>query len=407
MDVEHSPESVPVAAVAALAPPRQVPWYSWRRLGYNFLTLSLLAHLLLGVGAAYFVVAVNYPKKKTFTGPPTGNPNKHAVEHKVSLAKTQQRSSAPVAAKRVTTTGASKVALPTMPSMPMDAALTPVSMSGMGGGGIGGLGGGGGGGTGGGGGGPNFFGLRSTGTGTGLVGTFYDLKQTPGRQSTGMTPEIYGNKITQFAQGGFNTGILSNFYKASQPIYATRIFTPRVPAELGPVAFGVEKEVQPRMWMVHYKGTVVAPESGTFRFAGLGDDVLLVRFDGKMVLDGCWSIDTKTVPGQTNYKLDWGAPGKGGTVGIPFTVEEGKSYPIEVAIGEQPGGYSAAALFVMKNGEHFAKDKKGGDIMPVFRTTTATDLPVPPPNSFYAPHIFTGPAWKTQAAKAEFSVFSH
>ncbi len=404
------PPATTAPAVAASVPPPKHPWYSWRRLGLNFLTLSLLVHLLLGIGATYFVVAVNAPKKKSFAGgAPTQSASHQAVEHKVSMAKAQQRSSAPVAVKRVVTTGISKVSLPAMPALPMDGAVTPVSMSGMGGvgiAGIGGPGGGGGAGGGAGGGGLSMFGSRASAPG--LVGTFYDLKQTPSRQPTGMTPDLYGTKVTQFAQGGFNLGILAGYYKAPQPIYSTRIFTPSVKAESGPAAFGVEKEVEPRLWMVHYKGTVIAPDSGTYRFAGVGDDLLMVKFDGKMVLDANWYVDTKTVQGQSHFKWDFDAPTKGATAGISFTVEAGKAYSMEVVIGEQPGGYSAAILLVQKDGEHYQKDHKGADILPIFRTTTSTNLPPAPSDSKgYAPHLTSGPVWRTQADKPGSSIFSH
>ncbi len=395
--------------VATFVPPPKHPWYSWRRLGLNFLTLSLLVHLLLGIGATYLVVAVNYPKKKSFAAPAPVNAQR-AAEHKVSMAKAQQRSSAPAAVKRVVTTGVSKVALPAMPVMALDSAVTPVSMSGMGGMGIGGLGsgsgGGNGGGSGGGGGGLSMFGSRTAVPG--LVGTFYDLKQTQARQPTGMTSDIYSTKITQFAQGGFNLGVLASYYKAPQPIYATRIFTPSIKAESGPAAFGVEKEVEPRLWMVHYKGVVVAPDSGTYRFAGMGDDLLMVKFDGKMVLDANYYVDTKAVPGQSHYQWDFDAPTKGATKGIPFTVDAGKPYPMEVVIGEQPGGYSAAILLVQKDGEHYQKDRKGADILPIFRTTTSTNLPPAPADSKgYAPHLTSGPVWRSPSAVPETSIFSH
>ncbi len=402
-------EPVLIAPTAAFVPSPKHPWYSWRRLGLNFLTLSLVVHLLLGVGATYLVVAVTAPKKKSFAGAPAQNGSHKAVEHKVSMAKAQQRSSAPMAAKRVVTTGASKVALPSMPTVAMDSAITPVSMSGMGGVGVAGLGGPGGGGSGGGGGGGgglSMFGSRAAAPG--LVGTFYDLKQTQTHQSTNMTSDLYSSVVTQFARGGFNTGVLASYYKAPQPIYATRIFTPSIKAELGPAAFGVEKEVQPRLWLVHYKGTVIAPDSGSYRFAGMGDDLLMVKFDNRYVLEANFYIDTKLIQGQRNYKWDFDGPSKGATAGIPFTVEAGKAYPMEVVIGEQPGGHSAAALLMQKEGEHYLKDPKGADILPIFRTTTSTNLPPAPSDSKgYAPHLTSGPVWKTQVLpRTEPSVFN-
>lgn len=390
---------------APFVPPAKVPWYSWRRLGFNFLTLSVAVHVLLGAAAAYIVVSVSYPKKKSFTGAPTSNPSQHAVEHKVSMAKTQQRSSAPVALARVVTTGASKVALPAMPAIPVDSALTPVSMSGMGGRGLAGFGSAGGsGGTGvGGGNGPTFFGTRSGGKG--LVGTFYDLKQTPGRQPTPMERGPYLEKVGEFVRGGFNDVTFARYYKASQPLYADRIFTPNIPADLGPTAFGVEKEVEPRFWVVHYKGMVIPPASGTYHFVGAGDDLMLVRFAGRLVLNGS-IIEHTEVQGQEDAR-----PGTMAHYSVKkgpgFQVEEGHPYPMDVLIGECPGGYSEAVLMIVKDGTNYTKDG-GGILAPIFRLSANTALPPPPPGSKgYVEHAEGGPVWKSQdGAAAAFTVFS-
>src|SRR5207244_9901796 len=52
-------------------------------------------------------------RKLTFKGgPPSPNPSTRALEHKVQMAKKQSTMSAPSLAKRITTTGLAKVALP-------------------------------------------------------------------------------------------------------------------------------------------------------------------------------------------------------------------------------------------------------------------------------------------------------
>ena len=396
-------------------PPAQRAWYSWRRWGWNFLTLSILAHILFGVVAAYFIVATIQGKKNQFQAPGAKGPNAptRALEHKVSMAKKQSSMSAPVAAKRITTTGLSKVSLPSMPTMPrLDNVMPAMSMSGMGGSGIGLTGsghGGGGDGGGGGGGGLSIFGSRTAIPG--LVGTFYDLKQNVSRQDTGMTPDIYAEKVTQFARANFNTGLFLNYYKAQKPIYATHVFTPNIPAELGPAAFGVEKEVKPRLWLVHYKGTVIAPETGTFHFVGVGDDVMIVRFNNQMVLDSCWTINTGAVQGETHRFWDWPQPQQGIGAGPGVQVQAGQPYPIEILIGEQPGGYSCAELLMEKEGETYAKDGHGSNILPFFRTVASTELPPPPEGAGrdYPPHAENGPYWKVVPPKAKdegFSVFN-
>lgn len=137
----------------------------WSRLASSkVLLISIAVHLLFGAGAAYIIVQnVAAKRKMTFTGgPPTTNPSKRALEHQVAMGKKKNMMSAPAQAKRITTTGLAKVALPEMPAMPALTDVMPTRITGMGGMGFGPGGGGGGGlGSGGGGSGINFFGLRA------------------------------------------------------------------------------------------------------------------------------------------------------------------------------------------------------------------------------------------------------
>lgn len=113
--------------------------FGWKTFGGRFLIISIAAHLLFGMVATYMVVQTIQAKRKlTFkAGPPSPNPNQRAIEHKVSMAKKQSTMSAPVQAKRITTTGISKVALPAMPTMPGVNAAAPGKMAGTGGAGVG------------------------------------------------------------------------------------------------------------------------------------------------------------------------------------------------------------------------------------------------------------------------------
>ena len=65
--------------------------------------------------------------------------------------------------------------------------------------------------------------------GQGLAGTFYDLKQTPSRQPTKMDPKGYGKILIDFANGGFNLGLLTRFYRSAKPLFATQIWIPNLP----------------------------------------------------------------------------------------------------------------------------------------------------------------------------------
>jgi hypothetical protein len=362
----------------------------------------LLAHLFFGVGATYLVVqSLQGKRKQTFAAiPPGANAPLRALEHQVRMEKKQKTMSAPAALKRITTTSEQRVALPALPAMPhLDAQVLPLTMAGMGGTGVGLTGGGGGGGGSGNGGGLNLFGLRDS-RGSSLRGTFFDLKQTPERQPTPMTVKEYKDAVAHYMQGGMNdTSMSLHYFKGPTPLFATQIFIPRMNASEGPKAFGLAALVQPKLWIAHYKGSVIAPDSGTYHFVGVCDDVLIVRFNGRNVLD-CGSLFPTGHEPERYYAFDglkamtkgWF---KGCGEGDAVTVEAGQAYPIDILIGEWPGGEFKAYLLMRKEGADYKRDSKGNPILPLFRTASA-EISVPPDT---APvYEKNGPIWKTTGA---------
>ena len=327
--------------------------------------------------------SIQAKRKLTFAaGPAKNDPSTQALQHQINMARRQQTMSAPAQARRITTTGLAKISLPDMPSIPSADDITPDKMAGMGGVGVGfGMGSGGGGGGNGTGAGVTLFGFHDATVG-GLPGRMYDLKQTSGRQPTGMDNTIYGQVVGDFIKSGMHESKFRGYYKAAKPLYAPYLCVPEINAELAPQAFDVQNEVQPRQWMGLYKGTVKAPESGTFRFVGNGDDILFVKFDSRKVLNG--NLDSKGQLGgdaadkmlgvKTERRYDYHWPKSGDRLiaeGEAFTVEAGQSYPIEIIIGEWPGGYSHFILLIEKVGEDYAKTEDGAPILPVFRMTDA------------------------------------
>jgi hypothetical protein len=393
-----------MSALLAEPPPEAPPA---KRRGFakiftgKFLIISIALHLLFGIGAG-FVVVQRYQANRKLTfkgGPPSPNPSTRAIEHKVQMAKKQSTMTAPSMAKRITTTGLAKVALPEMPAMPKLAA-PPVKMAGAGAelafnvgsmmtsstSGAGGAA-------------VPFFGFRESKGGGSLAGKFYDLKQlkngTPSKldQQNGFPGEL-----SKFVSSGWNAVNLDKYFVGPNPLYTTQIFIPKINADQGPLAFGLGGRVQPKMWVVHYKGNVVPTEAGTYRFVGMADDVLVVRFNGRVVLD-CGSNNPSGRGPQQFYgsaglqldpKMGWY---KGLGRGEPFQVQGGESYPMEVLIGEWPGGDFKAWLMIEKDGVQYEKDAKGAPILPIFKVA-ASDVPHPPSE---APAFAkNGPVWKAE-----------
>ncbi len=123
-------------------------------------------------------------------------------------------------------------------------------------------------------------------------------------------------------------------------------------------------------WFAIFRGAVIAPRSMKFRFYGAADDAIAVRFNNKLVLEtgffkpalyngngikdkGCdWSY-TKAYQKEVAEGIHTDKEGyvvrklkstpfcndafNGVTGGTPIEVEEGKTYPIEIIIGNNGG----------------------------------------------------------------------
>lgn len=234
--------------------------------------------------------------------------------------------------------------------------------------------------------------------GSALEGTFYDLKQT--RQGS---PASYNNNSTvqilhDFVQN-WNAGVLSKYYQSPTKLYASNFCLPNCKAEYAPIAYQCKDKVQPAHWVAVYRGKVKAPKSGTFRFCGTGDDTLCVRFNGKTVLESGWTIPSTNVhaggsnpawrQGVTNGQVEqlkgyeyitrpemptWSNTLGGLAAGAEITVEEGKTYPIEIMISEIPGGAFGFVLLMQEKGKEGYDNNKFDLFRTNFSCPTAADL---------------------------------
>ena len=268
----------------------------------------------------------------------------------------------------------------------------------------------------------NPFGMATAERGA-LTGTFYDLKQTKSGKPNEMTADKMREVLKEITKRGFRDSVFNDYFKAPRQLYQTKFVIPRMPADGAPAAFEVEKEVQPRMWIVVYRGAVKAPKSGKFRFAGACDDILVVRFNNRPVFDyGYTMAGTGThVNGRAdefdgtkeNRELEnevkKNTPMKfpvpfykysatpalnsqigGIALGPEFSVEEGKTYPVDIMIGEIPGGSFSLYLMIEEVGATYQKDPAGFPILPLFRL----DASPPADMKGEAPPISQeGPVW--------------
>jgi hypothetical protein len=371
----------PAAAHSEVSPEKKHGF--WARIFVRkFLFISVVVHLIFGIGAACFVVQKIQTKRKvTFQGgPPSTNPSKRALEHKVSMAQKKKTGGAPPQAKRIVSAGLAKVSLPDLPSVSSPTSVTGMT-AGMGGAGFGtGVGfgsgiGGGMGGASGGGGGMTFFGFRG---GAGLIGNFYDLKQEKDGKPTDMvappgekngwdgrdepTNIKYDAALVRLVQNGMSESALTKYFRGPSALSTTQLYIPSISANDGPKAFNLGDKVQPKRWLAVYRGKVIPPESGRYRFVGFGDDVLIVRFDNRLMLDGSLFHPTKAGRRKT-CQLE-GMQGFEAPVGETFEVRAGIPYNMEVVIGERPGGEFKIFLLLEKVTE---QNDSGVRKLPIFK----------------------------------------
>jgi hypothetical protein len=305
-----------------------------------------------------------------------------------SLAKTNTR----ITSKNTN----SAVAISSLPSM-----SNPLLSAGaIGGGASKGFGGGSGGGIGAGkgtgvGGGRNFvslFGMKGgpNANAGGLIGTLYDLKQTADRKPTSAAPANtgippYRASVREFLESGWSAGRLQKFFKSPDKLVSGQLFITSRSADDAPKAFEVEKLMKPSRWVIHYRCYVEMPSSMPFRFVGSGDDFLIVRWNRKIALDDGYET---YLAGGGNYK-DFGVkvtqeykvdrrPGSLNRLkaGPWIQVTKGTKVPVEVLIGETPGGVFDCylAIEVAKSSTKVNGQYEGEGTLKLFRCS-ADPLP--------------------------------
>jgi PA14 domain len=373
-------------------------------LGAGSMLISIIFHVIIALGATYYVVtSIQTQRKAQFKGGDNGGGS--TVQHSVKMSNTQPKLDTLTQRLSVDSPNAA-VALPDLPSLSSGGSGSALVPSGAGVGAP-----------------PGaagysgalkgpimpLFGFKEAQAAGTLVGRLYDLKQfRDGKANPDVLKLKPGNlaaaEVTDFVKGGWNPSSLAKFFQAPTVLYATQIFVPNMNADAAPKAYGVEKQVEPKAWIAHYRGKVSPPTSGAYRFVGAGDDHLAVRLDGRLVLDGSgrkiseWKSDRPKTP---SYDYDFErnsfllSARKGFTVGNRMELRAGQFYDIDIVFSEGPGGLFCAMLLFEQEGVTYAKDAKGNPILPIFRVSGAPVSPTPG-----APVVMPdGPIWKSAPVK--------
>ena len=353
----------------------------WLRAGGGFLMVSLVVHGLLLLGAAVWVVQTVQAKRKLnfSAAPPTSGESARQLEYRVQTAKRTASMTPPPSSTRIVSTAADvKVALPEV-ALPAAASLAiPSRIGGMAGN-------------------PAAFkpvvpmsaplsggGMAALSTGitafgfklppnapvTGLRGVLYYMRRKPDGTPYPENPERsdYLGRIERLFgdKGKLNEREAQNYLRFGQQLVTPVILFPSIAGESGPKAFGVEQVPGTQQsWFAVYKARIFAESPKRYRFLGGGNEVLIVRVDGKLVLDGCYSeLPWKIGKNPTGHRPSGNLSPLWSDcrhIGDWVTFNSGGS-EIEIVIGEGWGGAFGADLCVEEEGKTYA-----GDVRPLFK----------------------------------------
>jgi len=222
---------------------------------------------------------------------------------------------------------------------------------------------------------------RAQSIGNDFKGTFYDLKRRSDGSPLGTsTPDKLIQDVRKFVSGGWKSSAFSKYYRSPKNLFATHIMTGVIPSVLGPMVFG--EDTGGWLWLVHYKGELVHKEGITFRFWGSGDDLLLVRVDGKMVLNASRNSEAPDnyadritphwqTPKKSTFQTYWLGSAYS-VVGDWITLEPGVPLDMEVLIGETKGDFFGAMLLVEVQDEEY--ERIGHLLAPALPMFTTTEL---------------------------------
>ena len=381
---KDSPDSSATVPSNAITPLKA--FFGWVRSGGSFLIISLAFHaVLLLVAGVWVVQNIQAKRKLTFSaGPQQSGANTRQLEHRVQVAKRTSSMSAPALPNRIVSSAPNvKVALPQVPLTPLTSIAIPQRIGGLASSAgafksnalgaklsvstrlsvpspVG-----------------TFtgsaanFGMRpGTIAGQGLIGTMYYMR----KEKDGKPIPLYGEKeyLERIVQLIGNKGILDEkeagkYLRAGQQLTTFMILFPPISQEVTPKAFGIEQVQDHRQcWFATYRGKISVQSTNRLRFVGGGNEILIVKIDGNVMLDGSWSFnwpgERQTPTGNSNNEtLESSLYGDKRAIGKWFKLAPTGSN-IEIFIGAGFRGAFSADLCVEEEGQVYE-----GNVRPLFK----------------------------------------
>jgi hypothetical protein len=214
----------------------------------------------------------------------------------------------------------------------------------------------------------------------GITGTLYSLQlsMTGAQRDFGDAKKLLHYFFTR--DGWSESSLSSRYYRAPQKLTTAQIFFPILSSDLIPSRFGVRAPGKLDRWLIHYKDVVKAPFSGKFRFVGLANDNMSVRWNGKVVLDTGYYLLTQ---GTENFSGMNRPSSLGVSDRFPHTmgrlpmragpwieIRAGQTYTIETTISEFGDKTYAFLLFELADAQRYRGDGK-------LRLVRFADAPLP------------------------------
>ncbi len=246
----------------------------------------------------------------------------------------------------------------------------------------------------------------STGTGMGtkdktnsaFIGQFWDLKKLKNLKDSPLKSGFASNQetlnlLSKFYNSKWSQALLNNYFKSPVKLYTSSFYMPFCLDDEAANAYDPTKKMglKRSRWVAIYTAKVQAPKSGRFRFVGLGDSVLAVRFNGQNVLaTGMHTLENGVFYGAENagyrkgkefFEYDscqaWNSEDAGGEnnlfgfmAGDEFSVQRGEWYEMEVLVSEIGGGYFGFCLLIDDMDDpNKPMSKDGKPLFQLFRTT--------------------------------------
>ncbi len=228
-----------------------------------------------------------------------------------------------------------------------------------------------------------------------FVGQLWDFKRTlhgedsafAGAASSQFDKEVL-TLISRFYSGSWNSNLFSAYQKLPTRLFAASFYMPNCYEREATHAYDPEGryKLQSGRWAAVYKARVQAPVSGRFRFVGIADSVMAVRFDKENVLECGLHIISEaayygyrdesrrareelvTYQSTENWHVNEEGIYKNAFMkGKEFSVKAGEWYEMEVLVSEI-GGSQFGFCLLIEEVDNPLENELGEPIYQLFRT---------------------------------------